>query len=137
MPAELLAAAGGAIAGTMGTNLYEFARQRVVDLWRHYRGTEGEGEAELLARLDTLQQAVVAIQPDQRAVMVKGVQVPVTEILASFVNSGQPEALKDLINALQAQGAGSPVFSQQTVTGNFALGNINTAGRDNNLGGAR
>lgn len=137
MPVELLAAAGGAIAGTMGTDLYGYARQRVVELWRHYRGTEAEGEAEVLDRLDLLEQAVGALEPDQRALMAKGVQVPVSEILASFVEADQPDALKEMIDALKAQGTGNPVVSQQTVTENFALGNINTAGRDNNIGGAR
>lgn len=69
--------------------------------------------------------------------MAGAVQVPVREILASCVGEDQPEALQELIDALKAQGAKAPVVSQQTVTGNFAFGNINTAGRDNNLGGAR
>ncbi|MEV6038450.1 hypothetical protein AB0L65_45390 [Nonomuraea sp. NPDC052116] len=137
MPTELLAAAAGAIAGTMGTDAYEYARQRVVDLWRRCRGTQAEGEPEILARLDTLQQAVVALEPDHRPLMAKGVQAPVAEILATFVGADQAESLKDLIEALQARDTGSHVVSQQTVTGNIALGNINTAGRDNIIGGTR
>ncbi|MCZ0994647.1 hypothetical protein O1L44_18110 [Streptomyces noursei] len=136
-PVEILAAASGAVAGTMGTDLYGYTRQRVVGLWRRRRGEGAAGEAEVLARLDTLEQAVAAIEPEQRAAMAGAVQVPVREILATCVGEDQPEALQELIDALKAQGAETPVVSQQTVTGNFALGNINTAGRDNNLGGTR
>ncbi|MEU7179813.1 MULTISPECIES: hypothetical protein [Streptomyces] len=136
-PVELLAAASGAVAGTMGNDLYGYARQRVVDLWRHCRGAGADGEAEVLARLDTLEQAVAAIEPEQRAAMAGGVQVPVREILAACVGDDQPEALQELIDALEARAAETPVISHQTVTGNLVLGGINVAGRDNNLGGAR
>ncbi|XUZ24610.1 hypothetical protein ACQVDT_06395 [Streptomyces sp. RMIT01] len=121
----------------MGTDLYGYTRQRIVELWRRGQGEGTEGEAEVLTRLDTLEQAVAALEPEQRAAMVGGVQVPVREILTSCVGDDQPEALHELIDALKARGAEAPVVAQQTVTGNFALGSINTAGRDNNFGGTR
>ncbi|MCM3821472.1 hypothetical protein ACP4TB_24675 [Streptomyces sp. DR3-1] len=136
-PVELLAVASGAVAGTMGTDLYGYTRQRIVGLWRRGQGEGAEGEAEVLTRLDTLEQAVAALEPEQRAAMATGVQVPVREILVTCVSDDQPEALQELIDALKARGAEVPVVAHQTVTGNFALGNINTAGRDNNFGGTR
>ncbi|MFJ9612880.1 albusnodin/ikarugamycin family macrolactam cyclase [Streptomyces noursei] len=105
-------------------------------IWRHHRDEASDGEAEVLARLDTLEQAVAAIEPEQRAAMAGGMQVPVREILAACVGDDQPEALQELIDALEARAAETPVISHQTVTRNLALGNINVAGRDNNLGGS-
>ncbi|MEU0676105.1 hypothetical protein ABZ330_25055 [Streptomyces sp. NPDC006172] len=136
-PTDLLVTASAAMAGAMGTDAWGYTRQSFVDFFRRRRGEGAEGEAEVLARLHSLEQAVAALEPDQRPLMARGVQVPVREILASCFGEDQPEAIQEFIDALKAQGAEAPVIAQQTVTGNFALGGINVAGRDNNLGGAR
>jgi len=137
LPTELLSAAAAAIAGTMGTDLYQYARQRLVDLWRRRRGEQVEGEAELLARLDTLQQAVVALDPDQRQPMLKGIQASLTNILASSVEADQADALRDLIASLRSRIPHGSLIAEQKVEGNIAFGDINTAGRDNIIGGLR
>ncbi|MCC3774736.1 hypothetical protein [Streptomyces sp. UNOB3_S3] len=136
-PTDLLITASAAMAGAMGTDVWGYTRQSFVDFFRRHRGEGATGEAEVLGRLDSLEQAVAALEPDQRPLMATGVQAPVREILASCFGEDQPEALQEFIDALKAQGVEAPVIAQQTVTGNFALGSINVAGRDNNLGGAR
>ncbi|MFH9405156.1 hypothetical protein ACH4JS_36150 [Streptomyces sp. NPDC017638] len=121
----------------MGTDLYGYSRQRIVELWRRRRGEGGDGEADVLARLDTLEQAVGALEPAQRVLVTTGVQVPVREILLACLGDDQPQAFRELIDELKAKGAEAPTVSHQTVTGNFVRGNLNAAGRDINLGGAR
>lgn len=125
------------MTGAMGTDLWTYTRQSFVDFFRRRRSADAAEEAEVLGRLDSLEQAIAALEPDQRPLIASGVQAPVREILASCFGNDQPEALREFLDALQAHGVEAPVSAQQTVTGNFALGSINVAGRDNNFGGNR
>lgn len=135
IPTELLAAASAAVAGAMGTDAWGYARGRVAELWKRH-GAKSDGEADMVSRLDTLEQAMSALEPNERIALARGVQAPVAEILASCVDTDHPEALQELINDLTSRmGEAHTVIAHQTVTGNVALGNINTAGRDNKYGG--
>jgi hypothetical protein len=120
----------------MGTDVYQYARARLKELAGRSATTVDE-PAEL-QQLDTLEQAVAALEPSQRPAFSRGVQVPVEKIIAACVDADHPEALEDFVRILQAKLAeATPTLTHQTVTGNLALGNINTAGRDNNFGTAR
>ncbi|MBB1257431.1 hypothetical protein [Streptomyces alkaliterrae] len=120
----------------MGTPAWQYARSTFIDIFRRRRGEGTEDEAQVLARLDSLEQAVAAVEPDKRPLMAEGVQAPVRDILTSCVGD-QPEALQELIDGLKAQGVETPMIQQQTVTRNRVRGSINVAGRDNNFGGGR
>ena len=135
IPVDLLTAAGAAFAGTMGTDLYQYARGRLKELLPARAGT-GDEPAEL-RQLDTLEQAVAALEPAQRQAFSKGVQAPIEKIIAASVDDSRVEALAEFVRALQSKLAESPSVTQQTVTGNFAFGDINTAGRDNTFGADR
>ena len=136
IPVELLAAAGAAFAGTMGTDVYQYARARFKELVRRSDGP-GDEPAEL-QQLDSLEQAVAALEPEHRPTFSVGVQAPIERIIATCVPEDQSDALQEFVRSLQEKLANaSPTVAQQAVTGNFALGNINTAGRDNNFGTSR
>lgn len=137
LTAELLTAAGAAIAGTMGTDVYQYARARVKALIGR-RSTTTDYEPTELIQLDALAQAVAALEPRERLVMMKGVQAPVEEILRKCLDGGQADALQELVRALNTKLAeAAPAISHQNITGNIAGGDITTAGRDNNFGTAR
>ncbi|MBC8989936.1 hypothetical protein H9X95_07170 [Micromonospora chalcea] len=133
IPLDLLTAAGAAFAGTMGTDVYQYARARFKELAGH-RGSSGEDPVEL-QQLDMLEHAVAALEPAQRPAFSKGVQVPIEKIISTCVDDNRSEELEEFVRILQAGLAElRPPFAHQTVTGNYALGDINTAGRDNNFG---
>ncbi|MFI2661778.1 hypothetical protein [Micromonospora carbonacea] len=133
IPVELLTAAGAAFAGTMGTDMYQYARARFKELAGHH-GSSGEDPAEL-QQLDMLEHAVAALEPTQRPAFSKGVQVPVEKIISTCVDENRLKDLEEFVRILQAKLTElGPTLAHQTVTGNYALGDINTAGRDNNFG---
>ena len=136
VPVELLAAAGAAIAGSMGTDIYQYVRGSLSEIVGR-RSANTEGESAELQRLDTLAHAVASVPVDQRSMIAEGVQVPIERLLGEFiVDDNQIAALRDLVDVINDRlTEASPTVTQQNVTGNFAGGNINTAGRDNNFGG--
>lgn len=136
IPVELLAAAGAAVASTMGTDVYQYTRTRLREMIDR-RGAAVEDEPAELVRLDTLAQAVAALEPDQRPAMMRGVQVPVEGILTACLDDSQSAALQDLVRALNDQLTQGSTVPNQIVSGNFVGGNINAAGRDNNFGVTR
>ncbi|MEV0278527.1 hypothetical protein AB0I22_19390 [Streptomyces sp. NPDC050610] len=137
-PTELVAMASGAVAGTMGTDLYQYARTRIIGLIRHRKATP-EQEATVLAQLDALEEATAATDPEQRSTVSMSMTAPIARLLRDFTDPDDPLPLEELVQAIRSHGDSSkqPLFNRQTVTGNIALGGIYTAGGDNNMGGAR
>lgn len=137
IPVEVLTAASAAVAGTMGTDVYQYARARLKEMIAPRNTATGQEPAELV-RLDTLAQAVAALQPEQRPIMAEGVRVPVEEILADCADTLPASSLEEFVRSVNEKLAeSSPGASQQIVAQNIVGGSIYTAGNDNNIGVTR
>lgn len=92
-----------------------------------------------MAQLDALEEAAAATDPGQRTAVSAGMEAPIARLLREISDPDDPNLLEELVQAIRSQSDFSKhsTLNQQTVTGNFALGSIYTAGGDNNVGGAR
>jgi len=134
----VLTAASGAVVGTMGTDLYHYTRERLASLIRKDDNTPEMPEP-AVAQLDALNEAITVTPELERRSLSEGMTPIVKQILTHHATAKDIEWLEDFVSDITKR-IESPtvntVFNNQTVTDNLVIGgSINTAGRDNNIGG--